>query len=809
MLDMRGLSPVLKNKQGGVNIYTLKSIKDDVAFRERGMGEYMWINLSDYLRFSDENALFEITHANGVKFGQYGSDGKAKLPQETIHSYLGVYKDPKVIVFVVRFTNDLVSTFEKAKYVENMVKPKIGASIKDGACTENYFDSPNNIIRELNEILYGKRTLFTYPSRLEQAEASDKCVDYFLSGGMEFGLFGKMRFGKCHTTYRVIVDPRLDIKRAILVTFKPDVKQGWNEDIDHKMFDGWSCIDAMDFSSNNPIVMNGNEVLLTSAQDLIGNKLSKNLDISKAKKKWKKVFETEIDTLIIDEGSIGMDKDTFLPFMMLLIETLEIKRVIWADGTPILLRLRGRILQETLTEENHFVFDYLEEQKKKLDEAKEGKTEVYKWLPKMVMYGLKYGDAVYENSDKWDCGLSLAELFKSEDGITFVHQKDVVKLLDKWAVQFENHGISPFNVSRPNEVNKFDIQHWFVYMIKSVNACKAMANTMKNHWYFGENVETSEYPMKIIVAAGDNNGESPNTQKLVKDTIKTLNKGKNRTPDGRSYAGTITISCGKLNRGVTIKQWVGAIILSPTVSMMDYFQTIFRVQSSWKLGNKLEAYVFDYDPNRMVMMKYLYAVHMKKSDEDTKTKLNVVVDKDVWPTYLEKGNKLEELDANDIINIEHDENWLEKQLTDYRVWNIQNILKAEHILSKFDKAETPKKEKQVTDNEIPKLPKSGSGNGSGNGNSDEDAKLNRKAKDLLERARSFALKVPDFIFVLQYRETIDSIYDILNTQYKDLFNTQVGITIDEFKFLFDEKVINEWNFNKVLEHLSSDFHKNN
>ena len=41
-----------------------------------------------------------------------------------------------------------------------------------------------------------------------------------------------------------------------------------------------------------------------------------------------------------------------------------------------------------------------------------------------------------------------------------------------------------------------------------------MANALENHGYFGKNDETSEFPMRIIIAAGNNGNESSNTQKL-------------------------------------------------------------------------------------------------------------------------------------------------------------------------------------------------------------------------------------------------------------------------------------------------------
>ena len=53
---------------------------------------------------------------------------------------------------------------------------------------------------------------------------------------------------------------------------------------------------------------------------------------------------------------------------------------------------------------------------------------------------------------------------------------------------------------------------------------------------------------------------------------------------------TITLSCGKLTTGVTIRPWTGVFMLRNLKSPETYFQTAFRVQSPWEVvddnGNK-------------------------------------------------------------------------------------------------------------------------------------------------------------------------------------------------------------------------------
>ena len=50
---------------------------------------------------------------------------------------------------------------------------------------------------------------------------------------------------------------------------------------------------------------------------------------------------------------------------------------------------------------------------------------------------------------------------------------------------------------------------------------------------------------------------------------------------------TITLSCGKLTTGVTIREWTGIFMLRNVQSPETYFQAAFRVQSPWKSGEDI------------------------------------------------------------------------------------------------------------------------------------------------------------------------------------------------------------------------------
>ena len=79
---------------------------------------------------------------------------------------------------------------------------------------------------------------------------------------------------------------------------------------------------------------------------------------------------------------------------------------------------------------------------------------------------------------------------------------------------------------------------------------------------------------QVIVAAGSVAGIGvaalPPVQEAMDDPLKTK---------------TITLSCGKLTTGVTVRPWTGILILRNSSRLETYFQAAFRVQSPWTIKN--------------------------------------------------------------------------------------------------------------------------------------------------------------------------------------------------------------------------------
>ena len=91
---------------------------------------------------------------------------------------------------------------------------------------------------------------------------------------------------------------------------------------------------------------------------------------------------------------------------------------------------------------------------------------------------------------------------------------------------------------------------------------------------------------------GDEDEESRDALAAVEEAI-------GKDPDATR---TITLSCGRLTTGVSIKAWTGVFMLSGSynTAASSYMQTIFRVQTPATINGRVkeQCYVFDFAPDR-------------------------------------------------------------------------------------------------------------------------------------------------------------------------------------------------------------------
>ena len=127
---------------------------------------------------------------------------------------------------------------------------------------------------------------------------------------------------------------------------------------------------------------------------------------------------------------------------------------------------------------------------------------------------------------------------------------------------------------------------------------------------------------QVVVAAGSAAGIGVEALPPVKDAM-----------DDPLRTKTITLSCGKLTTGVTVRPWIGILILRNSSSPETYFQASFRVQNPWTVMNpdgdapnreeiiKRECYVFDFAPDRALRQIADYSCRLSVDESNPEKKV--------------------------------------------------------------------------------------------------------------------------------------------------------------------------------------------
>lgn len=417
--------------------------------------------------------------------------------------------------------------------------------------------------------------------RPEQKEAISKTVKQFKKSPRMLWN-AKMRFGKTLSALEVV--RRCQFKKTVLITHRPVVDDGWHEDFGkiftkedkYRYGSKKSGIEIQDLEKSFKNE-NKNYIYFASIQDLrgskiVGGKFAKNDD----------VFNIEWDCVIIDEAHEGTTTNLGDTVKSVLFKPERGCKLLELSGTPF------NILSNYEDDEDSvFTWDYVMEQKAKKDweETHFGDSNPYSDLPEMKMYTYDLGKLLNtEFIDIEDKAFNFKEFFRTDDEGNFVHKNNVKNFLDLLCKKDEN-SLYPF--SNQQYIDLFRHSLW---MIPGVKEALALQHLLEEHPVFCN--------FNIINVAGDGDPDDPTGEALeaVRSAIKEAGA------DGY----TITLSCGKLTTGVSVKQWTAVFMLYGTYSTKaaGYLQTIFRVQTPCNDYGKVKtcAYVFDFAPDRTLKM---------------------------------------------------------------------------------------------------------------------------------------------------------------------------------------------------------------
>ena len=491
--------------------------------------------------------------------------------------------------------------------------------------------------------------------RDEQKDAVDKTLTIFKTGDKMLWNC-KMRFGKTLTAYELI--RRGSYQKTIVVTHRPVVEQGWEEDhsklfgknSDHvfmKKQDLTYSEDYFDYNSdikNDLALKNAKNTgehftYFASMQDLRGSKRAGGkFDKNNA------VFDMDWDLIIYDEAHEGTQTDLGQKVQSLLETEKDGKKpkILELSGTPY------NIMDKY--DDNVYTWDYVMEQRAKEEWNSKYPDEPnpYADMPRMNIFTFDMSESIptsyrYETETS---AFNFREFFRVWTGDTekdyrpvpegknigdFVHEDDVISFLNLITADSADSKY-PF----ATDEYRREFKHTF-WMVPGVKEARALSAVLKKHPVF------MHYQIVNVAGDGDKDEEMPydNALKLVQSAIKTNDF-------------TITISCGKLTTGVTVKEWSAVMMLtgSATTDAKGYMQTIFRVQSAGQIDGKQKenCYVFDFAPDRALkVISDAHRLSDKGKSSDKKYKDVLILFMNYCPVIAISGTKMEPYNANSLM----------------------------------------------------------------------------------------------------------------------------------------------------------------
>ena len=431
------------------------------------------------------------------------------------------------------------------------------AAVKEGRSSL----SSAEVTREYSPIVF----------RPEQQEAISKTKKQFKKGNQMLWN-AKMRFGKTLSALQVIKD--MEFQRTLILTHRPVVDAGWFEDFgkifyDRKDFAYGSKNNGESYDSlERRTVSHGlRYVYFASMQDLRGSELvGGNFD------KNNEVFATDWDLIIVDEAHEGTQTELGKAVMGELVK--EQTKVLRLSGTPF-------NLLDDFKEDEIYTWDYVMEQRAKMswDELHFGDPNPYASLPTLNIYTYDLGRLLREFVDE-DVAFNFKEFFRVNESGSFCHEKDVRAFLNLLTKE-DKDSLYPY----ANEEYRNIFRHtlWMVPGVKEARALSAMLQTHPVFQHF-----------KVVNVAGDGDQDEES-----RDALEAVEQAIGKDPDATR---TITLSCGRLTTGVSVKAWTAVFMLSGSynTAASSYMQTIFRVQTPATINGRMkeQCYVFDFAPDR-------------------------------------------------------------------------------------------------------------------------------------------------------------------------------------------------------------------
>ncbi|MEG0191385.1 MAG: GIY-YIG nuclease family protein [Lachnospiraceae bacterium] len=681
-------------------------------------------------------------------------------------------------------------------------------------------------------IRYDGRRTQTFKMRPEQTIAVQRTMEYFQKAKKEdpkhspkYLWNAKMRFGKCFASYELA--KKMDLHRVLILTFKPAVEQTWHDDLmNHVNFENWQFTSNKDAKGNNinvdqqylradkckPMVVFG------SFQDLLGTDKDGNI---KAKNEF--IHAENWDLVIFDEYHFGAwrenakklfdnpDEEVDADFDQEKYKKEEADNAyneswlpittnyyLFLSGTPFRALNSGEFIEDQI-----YNWTYSDEQRAKGSWI--GSENPYESLPRMVMMTYKIPDSIREIAIQGEFNeFDLNEFFGAEGkeaDAKFLHQNEVQKWLDLIRGSYLPSSVDDLKLGQNNrppmpysDTRLLNVLSHTLWYLPNVASCYAMYNLLR------QNQNTFYQDYTINVCAGTKAGIGLNALEPVQMSMSEPLSSK-----------TITLSCGKLTTGVTVKPWTGVFMLRNLKSPESYFQTAFRAQSPWTIqdeyGNtqviKQECYVFDFALDRALRQISDYATRLDINEGDPEKKVAEFIS--FLPVLAYDGSTMKQISAQDILDIAMagtsatllarrwesallvnvDNDTLQRVLDSQEAYDA--IMKIEGFRSlnnntlemiinrsndvkdkkKSDAPKTEKDKKEITE---------------------EEKEIKFLRKQVQEKLIKFATRIPIFMYLTDYREK--TLKDVITQLEPGLFQKVTGLGVEDFEMLCSINVFN-------------------
>ncbi len=661
-----------------------------------------------------------------------------------------------------------------------------------------------------------------FPMRPEQREAVDKTAAYFRSvyaeGSTRYPKFlwnCKMRFGKTFAAYQLT--KRMGFQRVLILTFKPAVVSAWQEDLQtHIDFEGWQFISRNTeltyetADKSRPIVCFG------SFQDYLG--VNKDTGGIKARNEW--VHTTNWDLVIFDEYHFGAWKEnakklfeqededsydsenldsynrgdacdeTWLP--------ITTSYYLYLSGTPFRALNSGEFIEDQV-----YNWTYSDEQRAKANW--QGENSPYAALPRMVLMTYRIPDSIRRIAmqgefNEFDLNVFFSAKGKGKDA-RFVYEDEVQKWLDLIRGAYLETTVDELKLGAKKpampyaDVRLLNVLQHTLWFLPNVAACFAMRNLLAQK----QNVFYHDYTVNVCAGTGAGIGAAAlePVQKSMGDPLETK---------------TITLSCGKLTTGVTVKPWTGIFMLRNLSSPETYFQAAFRVQSPWEVTTeggkkeiiKQECYVFDFALDRALKQISDYSCRLNINEGNPEKKVAEFIS--FLPVIAYDGSSMRQINAGEVLDIAMagtSATLLAKRWESALLVNVDNgtlarlmanpaamdaLMKIEgfrslneDIQTIINKSEAVKKaKKEGSDQLTPKEKKE---------LTEAEKEYKSKRKQIQEKLIKFATRIPVFMYLTDYRE--QCLKDVITQLEPGLFKKVTGLDVKDFELLVSLGVFND------------------